>query len=115
MDAISRQEVALRLLKNLESSSRSTRDRGREPANHSKAAAFDPSPNKFKPRKFAKTNILDAAQNKGAQISAVADDALQGLLGTGERKHFGYSHHKKFRVNLSLNRSQYTSISHFPS
>ncbi|MPD02973.1 hypothetical protein E2C01_098584 [Portunus trituberculatus] len=58
MEAISRQEVALTLLKNLGSSSRSARDRGGEPANHSKAAAFDPSPGKFKPRKFAKTDVV---------------------------------------------------------
>ncbi|MPC66198.1 hypothetical protein E2C01_060344 [Portunus trituberculatus] len=56
MEAISWQEVALRLLKNLRSSSRSARDRGGEPANHSEAAAFGPSPGKFKPRKFAKTD-----------------------------------------------------------
>ncbi|MPC66761.1 hypothetical protein E2C01_060914 [Portunus trituberculatus] len=35
MDAILQQEVALTLLKNLGSSSRSARDRGGEPANHS--------------------------------------------------------------------------------
>ncbi|MPC53129.1 hypothetical protein E2C01_047014 [Portunus trituberculatus] len=56
MDAISRQEVALTLLKNLGSSSRSARDRGREAANHSKVAAFGPLSGKFKPRKFAKTD-----------------------------------------------------------
>ncbi|MPC49485.1 hypothetical protein E2C01_043287 [Portunus trituberculatus] len=39
VDAISQQEVAL-TLKNLGSSSRSARDRGGEPANHSEAAAF---------------------------------------------------------------------------
>ncbi|MPC45448.1 hypothetical protein E2C01_039147 [Portunus trituberculatus] len=58
MDAISLQEVALTLLKNLGSSSRSTRDRGREPDNHSETAAFSPSPGKFKPRKFAKTDVV---------------------------------------------------------
>ncbi|MPD00918.1 hypothetical protein E2C01_096423 [Portunus trituberculatus] len=58
MDAISRQEVALMLLKNLGSSSRSTRDRGREAANHSEAVAFGPSPGKFKSRKFAKTDVV---------------------------------------------------------
>ncbi|MPC62256.1 hypothetical protein E2C01_056339 [Portunus trituberculatus] len=58
MDAISRPEVALTLLKNLGSSSRSARDRGREPANHSEAVAFSPSPSKFKPRKFAKTDVV---------------------------------------------------------
>ncbi|MPC64355.1 hypothetical protein E2C01_058469 [Portunus trituberculatus] len=58
MDAILWQEVALRLLKNLGSSSRSARDRGGEPANHSEAAAFGPSPGKFKPRKFAKTDVV---------------------------------------------------------
>ncbi|MPC39454.1 hypothetical protein E2C01_032991 [Portunus trituberculatus] len=31
---------------------------GGEPDNHSKAAAFGPSPGKFKPRKFAKTNVV---------------------------------------------------------
>ncbi|MPC53648.1 hypothetical protein E2C01_047546 [Portunus trituberculatus] len=35
----------------LGSGPRSARDRGREPANHSEAAAFSPSPGKFKPRK----------------------------------------------------------------
>ncbi|MPD00063.1 hypothetical protein E2C01_095511 [Portunus trituberculatus] len=58
MEAISWQEVALTLLKNLESSSRSAKDRGGEPANHSEAAAFGPSPGKFKPRKFAKTDVV---------------------------------------------------------
>ncbi|MPC92768.1 hypothetical protein E2C01_087874 [Portunus trituberculatus] len=58
MEAISRQEVALTLLKNLGSSSRGARDRGREPANHSEAAVFGPSPGKFKPRKFAKTDVV---------------------------------------------------------
>ncbi|MPD04382.1 hypothetical protein E2C01_100067 [Portunus trituberculatus] len=52
------QEVALMLLKNLGSSSMSARDRGREPANHSEAAAFGPSLGKFKPRKFAKTDVV---------------------------------------------------------
>ncbi|MPC17339.1 hypothetical protein E2C01_010189 [Portunus trituberculatus] len=56
MDAISLQEVALTLLKNLGSSSRSARDRGGKPDNHSEAAAFGPSSGKFKPRKFAKTD-----------------------------------------------------------
>ncbi|MPC18250.1 hypothetical protein E2C01_011129 [Portunus trituberculatus] len=58
MDAISLQEVALTLLRNLGSSSRSARDRGGEPANHSEAAVFDPSPGKFKPRKFAKMDVV---------------------------------------------------------
>ncbi|MPC95456.1 hypothetical protein E2C01_090668 [Portunus trituberculatus] len=58
MDAISRQEAALMLLKNLGSSSRSARDRGRELANHSEAATFGPSPGKLKPRKFAKTDVV---------------------------------------------------------
>ncbi|MPC21507.1 hypothetical protein E2C01_014496 [Portunus trituberculatus] len=58
MDAILQQEVALMLLKNLGSSSRSARDRGREPANYSEAAMFSPSPGKFKPRKFAKTDVV---------------------------------------------------------
>ncbi|MPD06183.1 hypothetical protein E2C01_101976 [Portunus trituberculatus] len=58
MDAISRQEVALTLLKNLGSSSRSARDRGGEPDNRSEAAAFGPSPGKFKPRKFAKMDVV---------------------------------------------------------
>ncbi|MPC94605.1 hypothetical protein E2C01_089782 [Portunus trituberculatus] len=58
MDAISLQEAALTLLKNLGSSSRSARDRGGEPANHSKAIAFGPSPGKFKPRTFAKTDVV---------------------------------------------------------
>ncbi|MPC91221.1 hypothetical protein E2C01_086242 [Portunus trituberculatus] len=58
MEAISQQEIALTLLKNLGSSSRSTRDKGREPANHREAAAFGPSPGKFKPRKFAKTDVV---------------------------------------------------------
>ncbi|MPC68261.1 hypothetical protein E2C01_062459 [Portunus trituberculatus] len=49
MDAISRQEVALTLLKNLGSSSRNARDRGGEAANHSKAASFSPSPGDFPP------------------------------------------------------------------
>ncbi|MPD00430.1 hypothetical protein E2C01_095901 [Portunus trituberculatus] len=49
MDAISLQEVALTLLKNLGSSSRRARDRGGEPANHSETTAFSPSPGKFKP------------------------------------------------------------------
>ncbi|MPD03352.1 hypothetical protein E2C01_098985 [Portunus trituberculatus] len=57
MDAISRQEVVL-MLKNLGSSSRSARDRGGEPANHSKAAVFGPLPGKFKPRKFTKTDVV---------------------------------------------------------
>ncbi|MPC75592.1 hypothetical protein E2C01_069982 [Portunus trituberculatus] len=56
MDANSLQEVALTLLKNLGSSSRSARDRGGEPANHSETTAFGSSPSKFKPRKFAKTD-----------------------------------------------------------
>ncbi|MPC81346.1 hypothetical protein E2C01_075956 [Portunus trituberculatus] len=58
MDAILRQEVALTLLKNLGSSSRNVRNRGGKPANHSEAAAFSPSPGKFKPRKFAKTDVV---------------------------------------------------------
>ncbi|MPC25792.1 hypothetical protein E2C01_018915 [Portunus trituberculatus] len=58
MEAISWQEIALTLLKNLGSSSRSARDRGGEPANHSKAAAFGPSPGKLKLRKFAKTDVV---------------------------------------------------------
>ncbi|MPC76388.1 hypothetical protein E2C01_070798 [Portunus trituberculatus] len=58
MEAISWQEVALTLIKNLGSSSRSARDRGGEPANHSEAAAFCPSPGKFKPRKFAKMDVV---------------------------------------------------------
>ncbi|MPC93642.1 hypothetical protein E2C01_088779 [Portunus trituberculatus] len=53
MDAISRQEVALTLLKNFGSSPRSARDRVGEPANHSEAAAFGPSPSKF-----AKTDVV---------------------------------------------------------
>ncbi|MPC82625.1 hypothetical protein E2C01_077300 [Portunus trituberculatus] len=57
MDAISWQEVAL-MLKNLGSSSRNARDIGGEPANHSEAAEFGPSPGKFKPRKFAKTDVV---------------------------------------------------------
>ncbi|MPC68545.1 hypothetical protein E2C01_062747 [Portunus trituberculatus] len=59
MEAISQQEVTLTLLKNLGSTSRSTRDRGREPANHSKAATLSPSPGKFKPRKFPKTDVVE--------------------------------------------------------
>ncbi|MPC98793.1 hypothetical protein E2C01_094175 [Portunus trituberculatus] len=31
---------------------------GREPDNHSEAAAFGYSPGKFKPRKFAKTDVV---------------------------------------------------------
>ncbi|MPC94778.1 hypothetical protein E2C01_089962 [Portunus trituberculatus] len=59
MEAISRQEVALRLLKNLGSSSRSAAlETGGEPDNHSEAAAFGPSPGKFKPKKFAKTDVV---------------------------------------------------------
>ncbi|MPD04003.1 hypothetical protein E2C01_099668 [Portunus trituberculatus] len=58
MDAISLQDVALTLLKNLGSSSRSARDRGREPANHSETTAFGPSTGKFKPGKFAKTDVV---------------------------------------------------------
>ncbi|MPC66775.1 hypothetical protein E2C01_060928 [Portunus trituberculatus] len=58
MEVILRQEVALMVLKNLGSSSRSTRDRGGEPDNHSKAAAFGPSPGKFKPQKFAKVDVV---------------------------------------------------------
>ncbi|MPC38548.1 hypothetical protein E2C01_032057 [Portunus trituberculatus] len=56
-DAILWQEVAL-TLKNLGSSSRSARDRGGEAANHSKAAAFGPSPCKLKPRKFTKMGVV---------------------------------------------------------
>ncbi|MPC59470.1 hypothetical protein E2C01_053489 [Portunus trituberculatus] len=63
MDAILQQEVALTLLKNLGSSSRSTRDRGGEAPNHSEAAAFGPSPGKFKPRKFVKTDVLPIASS----------------------------------------------------
>ncbi|MPD04867.1 hypothetical protein E2C01_100578 [Portunus trituberculatus] len=58
MSAISLKEVALSLLKNLGSSSRRARDRGGEPANHSKATTFRPSPGKFKPRKFAKMDVV---------------------------------------------------------
>ncbi|MPC79980.1 hypothetical protein E2C01_074540 [Portunus trituberculatus] len=58
MDAISLQEVALTMLKNLGFSSRSARDRGGEPANHSEATTFDLSPGTFKPRKFAKTDVV---------------------------------------------------------
>ncbi|MPD02837.1 hypothetical protein E2C01_098442 [Portunus trituberculatus] len=58
MDAISQQEAALTLLKNLGSSSRSARNRGGKPANHSGAAAFGPSSDKFKPRKVAKTDVV---------------------------------------------------------
>ncbi|MPC85553.1 hypothetical protein E2C01_080334 [Portunus trituberculatus] len=58
MEAISWQEVALTLLKNLGSSSRSTRNRGGEPANHSEAAAFSPSPGKFRPRKFTQMDVV---------------------------------------------------------
>ncbi|MPC90044.1 hypothetical protein E2C01_085011 [Portunus trituberculatus] len=39
-------------------STRSARDRGGEPANHSEAAGFGPSHGKFKPRKFAKTDVV---------------------------------------------------------
>ncbi|MPC40356.1 Calcium-dependent secretion activator 1 [Portunus trituberculatus] len=39
-------------------STRSTRDRGGEPANHSEAATFGPSLGKFKPRKFTKTDVV---------------------------------------------------------
>ncbi|MPC29818.1 hypothetical protein E2C01_023069 [Portunus trituberculatus] len=42
----------------LGSGPRSARDRGGEPANHSEAAVFGPSPGKFKPRKFAKTDVV---------------------------------------------------------
>ncbi|MPC80279.1 hypothetical protein E2C01_074853 [Portunus trituberculatus] len=58
MDAILLQEAALTLLKNLGSSSRGARDRGGEPANHSEATAFGPSPSKFKPRKSAKMDVV---------------------------------------------------------
>ncbi|MPC40289.1 hypothetical protein E2C01_033845 [Portunus trituberculatus] len=58
MDAILLQEAALTLLKKLGSSSRSARDRGGEPANHSEATTFGPSPRKFKSRKFAKTDVV---------------------------------------------------------
>ncbi|MPC15428.1 hypothetical protein E2C01_008220 [Portunus trituberculatus] len=40
-------------------STRSARDRGGEPANHRETAAFCPSPDKFKPRKFAKMDVVD--------------------------------------------------------
>ncbi|MPC95157.1 hypothetical protein E2C01_090354 [Portunus trituberculatus] len=63
MEAILWHEVALTLLKNLGSSSRSTRDRGGEPANHSEATTFGPSPGKFKPRKFAKTDVVATSGN----------------------------------------------------
>ncbi|MPC18752.1 hypothetical protein E2C01_011648 [Portunus trituberculatus] len=43
----------------------STRNRGGEPANHSEAAAFSPSPSKFKPRKFAKTRDVFGSQTLG--------------------------------------------------
>ncbi|MPC98577.1 hypothetical protein E2C01_093951 [Portunus trituberculatus] len=46
------------LLKNLGSSSRSARDRGGEPANHSETATFGPSAGKFKPRKFPNTDVV---------------------------------------------------------
>ncbi|MPC96795.1 hypothetical protein E2C01_092073 [Portunus trituberculatus] len=42
----------------LGSGPRNARDRGGEPANHSEAAMFGPSPSKFKPRKFAKTDVV---------------------------------------------------------
>ncbi|MPC71531.1 hypothetical protein E2C01_065808 [Portunus trituberculatus] len=42
----------------LGSGPRSTRDRGGEPPNHSEAAAFGPSPSKFKPRKFTTTDVV---------------------------------------------------------
>ncbi|MPC88571.1 hypothetical protein E2C01_083483 [Portunus trituberculatus] len=58
MDAISLQEVALTLLENLGSSSKNARDRGGELPNHSEATVFGPSPGKFKPRKFAKTDVV---------------------------------------------------------
>ncbi|MPC75454.1 E3 UFM1-protein ligase 1 [Portunus trituberculatus] len=58
MDAISLQEVALTLVKNLGSSSRSAKDRGGEPANHNETTVFGLSPGKFKPRKFAKTDVV---------------------------------------------------------
>ncbi|MPC79687.1 hypothetical protein E2C01_074228 [Portunus trituberculatus] len=57
MEAILWQEVAL-TLKNLGSSSRNTGDRDGDPANHSEAAAFGPSPGKFKPRKFVKMDVV---------------------------------------------------------
>ncbi|MPC48482.1 hypothetical protein E2C01_042255 [Portunus trituberculatus] len=63
MDAISLQEAALSLLKNLGSSSRIARDRSGEPANYSETTAFGPSPSKFKPRKFAKTDMLGRLAN----------------------------------------------------
>ncbi|MPC68744.1 hypothetical protein E2C01_062952 [Portunus trituberculatus] len=59
MDAILLEKVALTLLKNLGSSFRSARNRGREPANHSETTAFCPSPGKFKPKKFAKTDVVE--------------------------------------------------------
>ncbi|MPC20805.1 hypothetical protein E2C01_013764 [Portunus trituberculatus] len=61
MEAISRQKVALTLLKNLGSSSRSARDRGGEPANHSETNAFGPSPDKFKPRRCGVDDVITPA------------------------------------------------------
>ncbi|MPC67492.1 hypothetical protein E2C01_061669 [Portunus trituberculatus] len=39
---------------------RSTRDRGREPVIHNEATVFGPSTGKFKPRKFAKMDVVSS-------------------------------------------------------
>ncbi|MPC69232.1 hypothetical protein E2C01_063449 [Portunus trituberculatus] len=46
----------------------STRDRGGEPANHSEAVEFSPSPGKFKPKKFAKTDVVKINQHLYIEI-----------------------------------------------
>ncbi|MPC93807.1 hypothetical protein E2C01_088949 [Portunus trituberculatus] len=68
MDAISLQEVALTLLKNIVSSSRSARDRGGKPANHSETTTLGPSPGKFKPKKFAKTDVIARCVDFGSNF-----------------------------------------------
>ncbi|MPD04603.1 hypothetical protein E2C01_100299 [Portunus trituberculatus] len=88
MDAISLQEVALMLLKNLGSSSRSARDRGGKPANHSEATTFGPSPSKFKPRKFAKTDVVAKSGNSRDPEggNGTPSDIMSVLLGNDIEK-----------------------------
>ncbi|MPC64325.1 hypothetical protein E2C01_058438 [Portunus trituberculatus] len=89
MDAISLQEVALTLLKNLGSSSRSVRDRGGESANHSETTEFSPSPGKFKPRKFTKTDVVVRlcleVNPKWVALSEILDEIQKEV---NESKHF---------------------------
>ncbi|MPC43834.1 hypothetical protein E2C01_037489 [Portunus trituberculatus] len=63
----------------LGSGTRSSRDRGGEPANHSEAAAFGPSPGKLKPQKFTNTDV-DVTVRPLLEILAGVSSGIIGSL-----------------------------------